>query len=133
MSNEFLDRVQLEHEQCPNVAVCDGAHGPDCVALGYSPPHVKFERLIDDGPRTLADGRHSRAATVDDLRRQVDELTAVLARREAEDARNERVLSVLRRLRSALPERIRYELSTDSLRLLNALDAADALLVEVER
>ncbi len=65
-------------------------------------------------------------------RHNTESLLRELARREAKDAANERMRRVLARLVAALPERVRYEFSRDSLRLLNALSDAEALLAEVE-
>jgi len=87
-------------------------------------------------PPPLADGtgRHSRdQLQLHDALTRIDALTAELARREDRDARNDVVLDVLDALVRALPQRLEFEFSPDSRRVLNALADARATLAEAGR
>jgi hypothetical protein len=138
MSLDFLDRVELELADreaerrrsdaepdldCPNVDVCDGAHGHDCVAAGYVPRQ-----------RWQADRRTLQLLeTLDSAQCEIDELTAELAKREAESARYHALLNALAWLVCALPERWEHEFAPDSRRVLGALQHARAFLAEAGR
>lgn len=79
-------------------------------------------------------GRHSRdRLQLADALTRIDQLTSELARREDRDACVDVVLDALSSLVRALPERLTYEFSPDSRRLLNALSDAQAVLAEAGR
>jgi hypothetical protein len=92
-------------------------------------PEIHVERLTSEHPVPVV----ANILTLADALTRIDALTAELARREDRDARNDVVLDVLAALVSVLGDRILYEHSFNSRRVLNALTDARATLAEAGR